>query len=228
MSFYEDAQGTLWMGNIEDGLVRFDWDSQTFTHYIPAISPARYIHCIQGDAQGFLWVNTKLGLARFDPRNETFRYFDARDGLVAGVGFRCFQNKQGEMFFASWSGLNTFFPDQIRDNPNPPAVVITALNLRDQALRTDLPPDEQIKLSYQQNYISFDFVVLDYTAPAKNQYSFKMDGIDSDWVQAGTRRHADYPDLKPGSYTFRVKAANNSGVWNEQGAAVRITITPPF
>jgi len=228
MSFYEDAQGTLWMGSIEDGLVRFDRDSQTFTHYTPAISPARYVFCIQGDAQGFLWVNTKLGLARFDPRTETFIYLDARDGLVAGVGFRCFQNKQGEMFFASWSGLNTFFPDQIRDNPNPPAVVITALKLRDQVLRTDLPADAEIRLPYQENYLSFDFVALDYTAPAKNQYAYKMEGLDADWIEAGARRHADYPDLRPGTYTFRVRASNNSGVWNEQGAAVRITITPPF
>ncbi len=228
LSFYEDAQGTLWMGSIEDGLVRFDRASQTFTHYIPAISPARYVHCVQGDAKGFLWVNTKLGLARFDPRTETFVYFDARDGLVAGVGYRCFQNEQGEMFFASWSGLNTFFPDQISDNANPPPVVITALNLRNQPLRTDLLPDEQIKLSYRENYLSFDFAALDYAAPAKNQYAYKVEGLDADWIEAGTRRHADYPDLRPGTYIFRVKASNNSGVWNEEGAAVHIVITPPF
>ncbi len=228
LSFFEDSQGILWMGSIEDGLVRFDRDSQTFTHYIPAISPARYVFCVQGDAQGFLWVNTKLGLARFDPRSETFIYFDARDGLEAGVGFRCFQNEQGEMFFTSWSGLNTFFPDQIIDNPTPPAVVITALNLKNQALRTDLLLDEQITLSYQENYLSFDFVALDYTAPAKNQYAYKMEGLDAGWIEAGTRRHADYPDLRPGTYTFRVKASNNSGVWNETGTAVHITITPPF
>jgi len=89
-------------------------------------------------------------------------------------------------------------------------------------------PDEQIKLSYQENYLSFDFVALDYTAPDKNQYAFKMEGLDADWIQAGTRRHADYPDLQPGTYTFRVKASNNSGIWNEQGAAVQIIITPPF
>jgi len=227
-SFYEDQQGTLWMGSVEGGLIRFDRDSQTFRHYIPDTGPGKYVSCIQGDAQGFLWMGTKLGLARFDPLAETFLYFNARDGLVAGEGISCFQNKQGEMLFGSTLGLNTFFPDQIRDNPTPPVVVITALNLRNQVLRTDLPPDEQIKLSYRENYLSFDFAALDYTSPAKNQYAYRMEGLESDWVNAGTRRHADYPDLKPGTYTFRVKASNNSGVWNEQGAAVRITITPPF
>ena len=228
MGFHEDADGALWLGTVEDGLVRYDRETQTFVHFMPETGAARYISCIQEDARGTLWMGTALGLARFDPASETFSYFDARDGLMIGEGITCAQGKQGEMFFGSWAGLVSFFPDQIRDNPHPPAVVITALNLRNQVLRTDLPPDEQIKLSYRENYLSFDFAALDYAAPAKNQYAYKMEGLDADWVEAGTRRHADYPDLKPGTYTFRVKASNNSGVWNEQGAAVRITVTPPF
>jgi GAF domain-containing protein len=132
------------------------------------------------------------------------------------------------MFFGSSKGVNTFFPDQIQSNPNPPPVVITALNLKNQPWRDNLLPDEQVRLSYRENYLSFDFAALDFNAPAKNQYAYKMEGLDADWIQAGTRHHADYPDLQPGTYTFRVKASNNSGVWNEQGAAVHITITPPF
>jgi signal transduction histidine kinase len=173
-------------------------------------------------------MGTELGLARFDPRSETFSYFDTRDGLVIGEASTCFQNPLGEMLFGGSQGLNTFFPDQIPDNPKPPAVAVTALNLKNQPLRTHLLPDEQIKLSYRENYLSFDFAALDYTAPAKNQYAYRMEGLEADWVDAGTRRHADYPDLKPGTYTFCVKASNNSGVWNEQVAAVHITITPPF
>ena len=228
MGFHEDANGALWLGTVEDGLVRYDRETQTFVHFMPETGAAKYISCIQEDARGTLWMGTALGLARFDPASETFSYFDARDGLMIGEGIACFQNEQGEMFFGSWAGLVSFFPDQIRDNPHPPAVVITALNLRNQVLRTDLLPDEQIKLSYRENYLSFDFAALDYAAPAKNQYAYRMEGLEADWVEAGTRRHADYPDLKPGTYTFRVKASNNSGVWNEQGAAVHITVTPPF
>ncbi len=216
------------MGSVNDGLLRFDRDTETFSRYNPNTGIARYIGCIQGDAQGILWMNTAFGLARFDPRRETFDYFDTRDGLVVDQGAACFQNEEGEMFFGSLVGLNTFFPEQIRDNPHPPPVVITALNLRNQVLRTDLPLDEEIKLSYRENYLSFDFAALDYTAPAKNQYAYQMEGLDDDWVEAGTRRHADYPNLKPGTYTFRVKASNNSGVWNEQGTEVQITITPPL
>jgi signal transduction histidine kinase/ligand-binding sensor domain-containing protein len=228
MGFYEDSQGALWMGSVNNGLLRFDQDTQIFSSYLPGTGLYKYVGCIQGDAQGFLWVSTALGLATFDPRNGTFSYFDARDGLKTGLGVKCFQNDQGEMLFSSLNGLNTFFPDQIHPNPHPPAVVITALNLYNQPFRSDLFPDEQIRLTYQENYLSFDFAALDYTAPAKNQYAYRMEGIDSAWIEAGTRRHVDYPDLKPGTYTLRVKASNNSGVWNEQGVAVHITITPPF
>jgi signal transduction histidine kinase len=228
MSFYEDRQGTLWMGSVDDGLVRFIPDSQTFTHYIPSTGIARYVGCIQGDAQGYLWMGTVLGLARFDPRTETFTHFDARDGLEIGLGIDCIQNEQGEMFFTSLNGVNRFFPEQIPTNPKPPEVVITSLNLFSQPFRTDLKAGEAIQLAYNKNYLSFDFAALDFTVPTKNQYAYKMEGLDPDWIEAGTRRHADYPDLKPGSYTFRVKASNNSGVWNEQGTAVQISITPPF
>jgi ligand-binding sensor domain-containing protein/signal transduction histidine kinase len=228
MDFYEDAQGVLWMGSMQYGLVRYERDSRTFTRYMPNTGKVQYVSCIQGDAQGYLWVGTTLGVARFDSHSETFLYFDSRDGLVIGETLTCHQNKQGEMFFGGLQGLIAFSPNQIHENLIPPPVLVTALYLKNQVLRTDLPPNEQIKLSYQENYLSFDFVALDYTAPAKNQYAYKMEGLDADWVDASPRRHADYPALKPGAYTFRVKASNNSGVWNEQGAAVHITITPPF
>jgi ligand-binding sensor domain-containing protein/signal transduction histidine kinase len=228
MSFYEDRDGVLWMGTVKDGLTRYDWDTQTFAHFRPEAGIASYVSCVQGDTRGYLWLGTALGLARFDPRSGSFSYFDARDGLEVGEGIACTQTGQGEMIFGSWSGLIAFFPDQIWDNPKPPEVVITALNLRNQPLRTDFLADEQVELSYWENYLSFDFAALDYTSPAKNQYAYKMEGLDTGWIEADTRRHADYPDLKPGEYIFRVKASNNSGVWNEQGAAVRIAIRPPF
>jgi ligand-binding sensor domain-containing protein/signal transduction histidine kinase len=228
MDIYEDSAGVLWMGSVDDGLIRFNREDQTFTHFIPETGRARYVSCIQGDENGNLWMGTKTGLARFDPRSEGFRYFDTRDGLQVGEGLACYQNQQGEMFFGSWEGLNTFIPTQIHENPIPPQAMITAINLWNRVLKIDLQPNESINLPHQKNYLSFDFAALDYHAPAKNEYAYKMDGLDNDWVLAGNRRHADYPNLQPGSYIFRVKASNNSGVWNEQGATVRITITPPF
>jgi signal transduction histidine kinase len=132
------------------------------------------------------------------------------------------------MFFGGQNGLTTFYPEQITDNPHPPPIVITAFSLYNQVVRTHLPADEHIELGYQDNFLSFDFAALDYHNPKKNQYAYKMEGVDKDWVYGGMRRHVDYPNLSPGKYVFRVKGSNNDGVWNEEGTAVRITITPPF
>jgi signal transduction histidine kinase len=138
------------------------------------------------------------------------------------------QSASGELFFGGNNGFNAFYPEQITENPHVPPVVITAFSLSNRVVRTDLPPDAQIALSYQDNYVSFDFAALDFVAPQKNQYAYKMEGLDEDWIQAGSRRHADYPNLRPGNYVFLVRASNNDGVWNEDGAAVHLSITPPF
>jgi signal transduction histidine kinase len=132
------------------------------------------------------------------------------------------------MFFGGLEGINVFHPEQITDNPHPPPVVITALSLFNEVVRIDLPLGEQIKLDYQDNFLSFDYGALDYNNPEKNQYAYQMVGVDEDWVYAGNRTHTDYPNLAPGEYVFRVKGSNNDGVWNEEGTAVRISIQPPF
>ncbi len=117
---------------------------------------------------------------------------------------------------------------QITDNPHAPPIVISTFSLFNQAVRTNLRPGEQIDLTHKENFVSFDFAALDYNNPEKNQYAYRMEGVDDDWVQAGTRRHADYPNLRPGDYVFHVKGSNSDGVWNEEGTSVRITIQPPF
>jgi signal transduction histidine kinase len=102
------------------------------------------------------------------------------------------------------------------------------LKVLNETVHRDLPPGEHIQLPYRDNFLSFEFAALDYTMPEKNQYAYMMEGLDRDWVYAGARHYADYPDLKPGDYVFRVKGSNSDGIWNEEGAALRITVEPPF
>ncbi|MDQ3534289.1 MAG: ATP-binding protein, partial [Bacteroidota bacterium] len=89
-------------------------------------------------------------------------------------------------------------------------------------------PTDRIELPYDENFLSFEFVVLNYDAPEKNQYAYKLEGLDKDWIYSGTRRFASYTNLDPGAYTFRVKASNNDGIWNEQGAYLHLAILPPW
>jgi light-regulated signal transduction histidine kinase (bacteriophytochrome) len=95
-------------------------------------------------------------------------------------------------------------------------------------LKKDILVTDSITLPYDKSMISFDFAALNFTAPEKNQYAYKLDGFDKDWIYCGNSRTATYTNLDPGEYTFKVKASNNDGVWNEKATSIKIIITPPF
>jgi signal transduction histidine kinase/ligand-binding sensor domain-containing protein len=223
--------GAVWVGTDASGLLRFDRATPggEFRRYTEKDGlVGNRVQCIMADANGFLWLATNRGVSRFDPATQTFRNFDARDGLYNGESWDCFQSSHGEMFLAGNGGLAAFYPEQIKDNAQPSPITITAFRLLHQAESMVIPPDGRIELSYQQNDFSIEFAALDYHAPGKNQYAYRLEGVDRDWVSAGTRRYVNYTNLQPGNYVFRVKGSNNDGVWNEAGVTLQITIRPPF
>ena len=228
-SIFEDHRGVIWIGTILGGLNRFQPDTGNFISFTNQEGlPGNWVACILEDNQGALWLGTNRGLSRFDPASETFQNYDSQDGVAGGEFISCAKTVQGELFFGGFQGINAFYPGDITPNDDPPPVVITRFNLFNQLHSSDLQPDQQLALNYQENFISFDYAALDFNAPQDNQYAYMLEGLDQDWNQVGSRRHAEYPDLAPGEYTFRVKAANNDGVWNETGASVHISIQPPF
>jgi signal transduction histidine kinase len=230
-SFYEDPGGkTVWIGTWR-GLDRAEVASGTAIHFTEKEGlSGNAVFGILADSAGALWLTTNHGLSRFDPRTETFRNYGAQDGLPAGrlVRTAYSQSKSGELLIGSVEGLVAFYPDRMPENPSPPPIAITTLSLFSEVIHRDLAPDEPIALSYKQNFLSFEFAALDYAAPEENQYAYRLEGVDPGWVQAGMRRRADYPNLRPGKYVFRVKGSNSAGVWNEEGTAISIAITPPF
>ena len=230
-AFYGDPSGAMWIGTWGGGLDRFDPTTQTFTHYTEQSGLLdNVIYGIEADSDGFLWMSTNKGLTKFDPRTKTSQIYDVRDGLQDNEfnwGAHA-TGKDGEMFFGGVRGFNAFFPEQVTGNPHIPPVIVTSFSKFNQVDRTDLAPGERIQLSYRDNFVSFEFAALDYTAPDKNQYAFMLEGQDEDWVEAGSRRHVDYTNLKGGDYVLRVKGSNSDSVWNEEGATVYITVTPPI
>jgi signal transduction histidine kinase/ligand-binding sensor domain-containing protein len=229
-TIHEDASGTLWVGTA-DGLNRFDEASGSFIRYYVhhGLADDRIAGMME-DESGNLWLATNGGISRFDPTTDEFDNYNSRDGLQSNIFWRnaYHQTEDGEMFFGGDNGFNSFYPENIKSNPTVPPVVITNVSVSNSTIRTDLPDGEELKLTYEENYLSFDFAALDYSDPGQNQYAYWMDGLDEDWINAGTRRHADYPNLQPGEYVFRVKGSNNDGVWNEIGTRIHITIRPPF
>jgi signal transduction histidine kinase/ligand-binding sensor domain-containing protein len=229
-SIHEDGAGTLWIGT-RGGLDRFDPQTETFTHYglREGLADDSVLGVLE-DRQGNLWLSTNGGLSRFDPQTETCENYSASDGLQSDIFWRnaYYQSPDGQMFFGGENGFNAFYPEQIVNNPHAPPVIITAFSVFNRVRRSHLTANEQIELSYQDNFISFDFAALDYSAPQRNEYAYMLQGLDEDWVVAGTRRHADYPNLRPGDYVFRVIGSNSDGVWNQESSSVTISIRPPF
>ena len=168
------------------------------------------------------------------------RIYDSRDGLPSNqfnIG-AYLKTLEGKMYLGSISGMVTFDPDTVKDNPYIPPVVITDFKLFNRSvlpddsfkiLKSPISETKEIHLKYNQNFLSFEFTALNYINPKKNRYSFKLEGFDNDWSDADAqRRFATYTNLEPGDYTFRVKGSNNDGIWNEKGASIHIIIEPPF
>lgn len=195
------------------------------------------VYGIQEDNNGDLWLSTENGLSRFSSQTKVFRVYNESDGLPVQHfhWLSSHKGKDGQMFFGGENGLLVFNPDSIVDNPNVPPVVITGLKIfnepvpigDDSPLKKTITETTEIELDYRENYLSFEFAALNYVNTEKNQYKYKLEGIDRDWIDAGIARTASYSNLRHGKYTFKVIGSNNDGIWNEEGRSLRIIIHPP-
>lgn len=252
LSIYQskDEPNILWVGTAEGGLNKFNIKKEKFYHYtIDDGLPNNIINGIEEDENGNLWISTNKGISVFNPTLNTFRNYDVHDGLQSNEfnGKACFKSSTGEIFFGGMNGVTAFHPANILDNPNIPPIVITDFKIfnksvfvkkdsksqetkqsTDYFLEKSITETKEIILSYDQNFFSFEFAALDYATPNKNQYAYKMEGFDDEWILSGNRRYAGYTNLDPGEYVFHVKGSNNDGVWNESGSSIIIIITPPF
>jgi len=238
LSIYRDQAGTLWVGT-GGGLNRLDSQTGSFDIFREKNGmPNNYVYGILEDDHGNLWLSTNKGLSRFNPANLQFKNYDSTDGLQ-GPEFNqgaYFKNREGVMYFGGVNGLNAFHPDQIQDNPFIPPVIITNFEIfnqpvpvgPDSPLQQPIEASQEIRLAYTDDFFGFEYAALHFSSPAEIQYAYKMDALDRDWNYVEGNHLASYTNVPPGKYTFRVKATNSDGVWNEQGAALRILIPPPF
>ena len=228
-AIHKTADGYLWLGT-QMGLNRFDPNTKTIKHYTEKNGlPNNVVLGILEDDHGKLWLTTNNGLSQFDPQAETFTTYDSSDGLQSNEfnSNAYFRARNGIMYVGGINGFNLFDPEDVRPNPVAPKVSLTGFEIFNEPAKVDLSGREPIQLSYKQDFISFEFAAFDFQAPQKNQYSYKLEGFDKDWIQAGNRRFATYTNVPGGQYVFRVRASNSDGVWNEKGVAVPIFITPP-
>ena len=235
---YQDSRGDIWVST-DNGLNKFDPATQSFISYYTRNGlPSNHISALIEDNQGDLWIATYRGIARFNPQTEVFRNYDERDGLQDNQFSQAvYRSKSGELFFGGVNGFNTFYPDQLVDNQHVPKVVLSDFQLLNQKVK--ISPDsvlqqhinvtDHLTLPYDYTVLSFKFAALNFRSPLKNQYAYMMEGFDQNWIVTDSaNRIATYTNLDAGEYTFRVKASNNDGIWNEQGASLMLSITPPW
>jgi PAS domain S-box-containing protein len=240
VTIHQDGSGTLWIGTGGGGLDRSDPQTETFTRFTEDDGLAsNTIYAILSDDSGSLWISTARGLSRFDPRSGSFRNYSASDGLQ-GDQFTegsAFKSRDGELFFGGPNGLTAFFPEQIKDDENPPPVVLTNIRLNylpvsvgpDSALKRALSVTNEIRLSQADKVISFDFASLSYRAPEKDRCRYLLEGFDQGWTEVDNKDFsATYTNLDPGQYVFRVMGSNGDGVWNEEGVSIKIIIPTPW
>jgi len=233
LALLQDKKENLWIATYGGGLNKFDPITQSFKVYTVKDGLANdAVYGILEDENGYLWLSTNKGISRFNPETETFRNFDVSDGLQSDEfnGGAFAKSPHGELFFGGINGYNAFFPDKIIENKYIPPVVLTSFKLFDKVARLDssISNIEKVHLSYLDNFFAFEFAALDYSSPENNQYTYKLEGFDRDWIRCGNRRYANYTNLDGGEYIFKVKGSNSDGVWNEEAASVKIVIEPPI
>jgi len=233
----EDKEGRIWVGT-SNGLHLVTDKKYVKRYTVKNGLPNNIVNGILEDDKGNLWLSTTEGISKFNPATETFKNFDINDGLLSKE-FKpnaCFRNKEGQFFFGG-KGINFFYPDNIKDNPHIPPVYITDLKLFNQSvkagdkagiLKQQISETREVSLPPQYNFFTLNYVALNFTATNKNEYAYKLENFDKDWNYVDNQRSVTFTNLDAGTYTFRVKATNNDGLWNEEGASLVIHILPPW
>jgi streptogramin lyase len=227
---YEDANGTLWVGTTDGGINGFRYPGGQVTRYTRKDGlPGDGIFGILGDDRGNLWISTNNGMARFNPRDKQFKVYQEEDGLQGNAfSFGSYhRGRSGKLYFGGSKGLSAFYPDSVQDDRFVPPVVITNIEVQDRP-RPELLAGGPVRLEPDENSLTFEFAALGFNQTENQQYAYRLEGVDGDWVYTHGRRYVRYAGLNGGSYVFRVIASNGDGVWNRAGVRLPVHITPPL
>jgi signal transduction histidine kinase/ligand-binding sensor domain-containing protein len=239
VSITEDSEGNMWFGSEEGIINKLDLKNNEFSYFTDKNElQNNSIRAITFDRSNNLWISSVNGLWKFIPAKKSFRKFDISDGLQDLSFSRAFyKSSNGTLYFGGVNGYNVFHPDSIKDNPYVPEVLLTDFLLfnksaqvgeKNSILKQSITFTKELEIPFDQSVITFKFAALSYISQEKNQYAYMLEGFEKNWNYIGHKREATYTSLNPGIYTFRVKASNNDGIWNEKGTSLTVKILPPW
>ncbi len=178
---FQDREGTIWIGTFGGGLDKYNRETESFKRYGQKEGLTSYIvYGILEDNKNNLWMSTNNGIFKFNKKNDTFIQYDLADGLqsLEFSGGAYYKTHDGEMFFGGINGLNSFYPDSIKFNPNIPNIVITSFRILNNKVKGE---EKNVVLNYNENFFSFEFAALNYASPEDNSYAYMLEGFDKSW-----------------------------------------------
>ncbi|MBC7534858.1 MAG: GHKL domain-containing protein [Ferruginibacter sp.] len=234
VSLYEDRAGRFWVGTYLWGLFLFDRETGKYRRFLEKDGLAYdNVSFIKEDNSGNIWLSSGRGFSILNPKDFSIKKFTTAQGMPTNelLNSRTISNENDWLVTAT-EGIIRFNPDNLIVNKTEPEVFIQSLS----HTQTDtagaaivfIDKQKEIELAYDENRISFQYVGIHYANSRLNQYEYKVEGYDKDWIKAGRQRTATYTNLSPGTYTFFVKAANSDGIWSKNIAQIKVVIHPPW
>jgi two-component sensor histidine kinase/streptogramin lyase len=251
-AFIESKTGLIWFGTQGGGINVFNPVTEKFKAFTTKDGlPHNMVLSLVEDKKGNYWAGTGTiaNISCFTPPDDPFapgcrikfRNYDVSDGLPPNqlTKLSAYCDDDGTLYFGTLGGgMISFHPDSLKDNDFIAPVHITGFSLKNKLvtindsnsiLKSPIEYSKELLLNYRQNIISFSFSALNFIHPEKNRYAYKLENYDDDWIYTdASRRFANYTNLNPGKYIFKVKGSNNDGFWNETPTELIIIITPPF
>ncbi len=242
LSLLIGSDKTLWIGT-SGGLnkVRLGNPILQFEYFTGSEGlPNHTIHAILEDASGNIWISTNKGLSRYLIEESRFVNYNSGDGLLNneytdGAAFHHLPS--GRLYFGGINGLDWFYPNMISISADQPEVIITNFTLFNKTIKpgddtgildVNINFADKIKLRHNQNFFGFEFTSLNYQNAARNNFAYKLENFNVDWVDAGSQRAVNFTNVPYGKYRLLLRAANEDGSWSERIKEIEILIMPPF
>lgn len=227
---YIDSSQRLWFCTENNGICMYNYQSDSFTVYNSEKGlPSNVIYGMLDDVEGNLWLSSNRGIIRYNPSNRQYKLYTHEEGLQSDqFNFRSsLKASDGKFYFGGIEGFNCFYPDRMKLNTVPPTCKISGVYFYENETRSIVDVSaKEIKVPYKISLFEISFESLSYIAPSKNKYAYKIDNVHDNWIY--TNKHSvTFLNLPAGKYTFRVKSANNDGIWSQNDCFIDINVQSP-
>ncbi|MDO6854067.1 two-component regulator propeller domain-containing protein [Cellulophaga lytica] len=240
LTLHEDSLGNIWIGTKGAGLCKHNPKLDTFSWYnkfngLTEENVCGIIECKEGN----IWVTGNSGISKIMVNQNKILNYTSNDGLLSN-DFNInatYKDSKGQLYFGNYKGVDYFDPKKIQTNKNLTSIYLTDFKLfnkkvtptqANSPLKKVISETDSISLTNKQSVFTIEYSGINYTRPEKNEYAYYLEGYEKNWNYVGATRNATYTNLDPGNYTFKLKASNNDGVWNEDPLELKITILPPW